>query len=117
MLNKRYWIQSKSYSGFFRVSRNNIPFGLVLDNSNIVLKILGFIPYLRINLADVISFHCVGNTWVAMSMIFDGVVIKYRKGNSIEERVFSFIFNKNGSLEFVESLRNIMGEKEEKVSE
>lgn len=87
-----------------------------MDQSQIVLSLLGFVPYLRINLSDVVSFHCVGNTWVAMSKIFNGVVIKYRKGNSIKERVFSFIFDKNGSLEFVESLRNIMGEKEEKVA-
>ena len=47
-----------------------------------------------------------------MQKVFNGVVIKYKKGDKIKERVITF-FNKKKSLEFIKILRNYIGNKEE----
>jgi len=115
---KLFPVQSKPYSGFFRMSTNTFPYSLVLDNSVIVLKMFGFISTVKINTNDIVSFSVVGDEWVVTQKVFNGVVIKYKKGNIIKERVFSFFgfFRKTGnqnSLEFIKYLREYAGTKEE----
>ena len=112
ILLKIFPVQSKSYSGFFKLSRNTIPYTLVLTNSLLTLKFIG-IPFIKINLIDITGFKYVGDEWVVTQKVFNGVVIKYKKSDKIKERVITF-FNKEKSSEFLKTLRKIIGNKEEK---
>lgn len=97
-------VYSKSYSGFFRISSNAIPYSLMLTESLLILRFLG-IPFIKINIHNIISLKYVGNEWVGMTYIFNGVVIKYKKDNGvIKERIIS-LFNKKIALEFFEILK------------
>ncbi len=113
-MKKLFPVQSKSYSGFFKGSTNSFPFGLVLDDSYIALTLFGFIPYVKVNLSDIVSFVATGDTWVMTQKVFNGVVVKYAIGGHKKERVFSF-FSEAKSLEFVKYLREKMGSLESKV--
>jgi hypothetical protein len=103
ILLKIFPVQSKSYSGFFSVSRNTTPYTLILTKTFLSLKFLA-IPFIKINLEDIISVKPTGDEWVATQKVFNGVVIKYKKDNKTKERVFTF-FNKEKSLEFFNTLK------------
>ena len=111
ILLKTFPVQSKSYSGFFRISNVTTPYTLILTKSILILKFIG-IPFIKINLSNILSFKYIGDEWIAMQKVFNGVVIKYKKGDKIKERVITF-FNKKKSLEFIKILRNYIGNKEE----
>jgi len=103
---KVFPVQTKSYSGFFRYSRNSIPYSLKLTDSSLTLKFLG-IPFIKIENRQIIDFKYVGNEWVGVTFMFKGVVIKYRKNNgNIKERIIGF-YNEKIAKEFFEILKNI----------
>lgn len=107
ILLKIFPVQSKSYSGFFSISTNTTPYTLILTKTFLSLKFLG-IPFVKINLKDISSVNSTGDEWVATQKVFNGVVIKYKKGNKIKERVITF-FNKKKSSEFLKILKKTIG--------
>jgi hypothetical protein len=107
ILLKIFPVQSKSYSGFFRVSTNTTPYTLILTKNFLSLRFLG-IPFVKIAINDIISYKAVGDEWVTTQKVFNGVVIKYRRGNKTKERVITF-FNKEKSLEFLKVLKKATG--------
>ena len=99
-------VQTKTYSGFFRLSINTIPYTLIVTEKDLLLKFLG-ITLKTIHLNDITGFRQVGDEWVVTQKIFNGIVIKHRKGNKIKERVISF-FDKEKSLELLKLLRKLL---------
>lgn len=99
-------VQSKSYSGFFRISNNTIPYTLVLTNSLLMLRFIG-IPFIKIPLTNVMSYKSIGNEWVVNQRVFNGIVIKYKEGEKIKERVITF-FSKEKSLEFLKLFKKLI---------
>jgi len=104
---KIFPVQSKSYSGFFSVSRNSTPYTLILTKNLLSLKFLG-IPFVKINISDIISYKAVGDEWVATQKVFNGVVVKYKKGSNTKQRVITF-FDKEKSLEFLKVIKKATG--------
>ena len=107
ILLKIFPVQSKSYSGFFRVSNNTTPYTLILTKNFLSLKFLG-ISFVKIGLKDIISYKAVGDEWVATQKVFNGVVVRYKKGDKTKERVITF-FNKEKSSEFLKILKKATG--------
>jgi len=107
---KTFPVSSKAYSGFFRLSRNGIPYTLVLSKSCLTLKLIG-IPVIKIDFQNITNFRYVGSEWVATQRVFNGVVITHDRSGKTKERVIS-IFRKNTSSAFLAALRGVIGEKE-----
>jgi hypothetical protein len=104
---KVFPVQTKSYSGFFRYSRNSIPYSLKLTDSNLVLRFLG-IPFIKIDIKQIIDFKYAGNEWVGVTFMFKGVVIKYKKNNGhIKERIIGF-YSEKIAREFFDILKGII---------
>ena len=64
------------------------------------------IPFIKIKISDILGIKELGNTLVVNQRVFNGVVIKYKKGSRIKERALSF-FNIRKSREFMAALKRL----------
>ena len=109
---KIFPVQSKPYSGFWRVMNFRIPFTLIITKTDLSLKIWK-IMFKNIPLKDITGFKYVGDEWVAAQKIFNGIVIKHMDGGKLNESVIG-AYDKEKSLELLKLLRKLLKGKEGK---
>ena len=97
-------VQTKSSSGFFRYSRNTIPFSLAVYDDRLTFKLLGIVPIFAIRRRDILAVEKDKEFLVGLTGVFNAIFITYKKGTKTKERVIS-IFSKEKSVHLFDVIK------------